>query len=102
MNTNNKKQYKRCDFEKIIKEYLKQARFKLEHELTGTREAMNTIAKEKTKEFIMTMDRGLNEQERNYLSSMIVSTMYQSFCYGYGIGKVEGKNENRVLPGATY
>ena len=40
---------------------------------------------------------GLDEAEREYLRALIVSSMYQSFCYGYGIGKIEGKNENRVV-----
>lgn len=93
----NRKFYDTNNFEKIIKEYLKQARSKLEHELTGTREAMKHIASDKTKDFIKVMDRGLDKTEREYLSALIVSSMYQSFCYGYGIGKIEGKNENRVL-----
>ncbi|MFZ5985777.1 MAG: hypothetical protein ACOYWZ_01445 [Bacillota bacterium] len=92
----NKKFYETNNFEKVIKEYLKQARSKLEHELTGTREAMKLIAGDKTKNFIKVMDRGLDKEEREYLSALIVSSMYQSFCYGYGIGKIEGKNENKV------
>ena len=95
--SNIKRDHDKNNFEKMIKEYLKQARAKLEYELTGTREAMKLISKEKTKEFIKTMDRGLDEEEREYLSNLIVSSMYQSFCYGYGIGKIEGKNENKVI-----
>jgi hypothetical protein len=90
----NKKLYKKNDFEKILREYLRQAKCKLEHEYTGTREAMKLVAENKTKEFMQTMDRGLDQVERDYLSSLIVSGMYQSFCYGYGVGKVEGKSES--------
>lgn len=84
-------------FEKTIREYLKQAQDRLEHELTGTREAMKIIAKEKTKDFIKVMDIGLDEGEREYLCALIVTGMYQSFCYGYGVGKIEGKNGKRIM-----
>jgi len=30
---------------------------------------------------------------KGYLRELIVSGMYQSFCYGYSIGKIEGKSE---------
>lgn len=93
----NKKFYDKSDFEKILREYLRQAKCKLEHEYTGTREAMKIVAKEKTREFMQVMDRGLNKEEREYLSALIVAGMYQSFCYGYGVGKVEGKNESRAF-----
>ncbi len=85
------------DFEKIIREYIKQGRGKLESELQGTREAINMIARDKMKNFIKTMDKGLDRDERDFLSSLIVSGMYQSFCYGYGIGKMEGDCGNKVL-----
>lgn len=93
----NKMTQDRNNFEKMIKAYLRQGRSKLEHEFTGTREAMEHIAYDKTKDFIGVMDIGLDGAEREYLRALIVSSMYQSFCYGYGIGKIEGKNENRVL-----
>jgi hypothetical protein len=93
----NKKLYADDNFEKTIKAYLKQARDKLEHELTGTREAMKLIAADKTKHFIEVMDRGLDEQEREFLCALIVSSMYQSFCYGYGIGKIEGRHKKEVF-----
>ncbi|UWV47033.1 hypothetical protein N1236_00515 [Acetivibrio thermocellus] len=85
------------DFKKMIKTYLKQGRNKLLNEFTGTREAMGRIATEKIKDFIKVMDVGLDEAEREYLRELIVSGMYQSFCYGYSIGKIEGKSENRIL-----
>ncbi|HHV29785.1 hypothetical protein [Acetivibrio mesophilus] len=96
MNTNRKIQDKN-NFEKMIKAYLRQGRSKLLNEFTGTREAMVQIASDKIKDFIKVMDIGLDEAEREYLRALIVSSMYQSFCYGYGIGKIEGKNENRVV-----
>jgi hypothetical protein len=92
-----KKFYDNSNFESTLKEYLKQARSKLEYELTGTREAMRLIAIDKTQDFLKAMDRGLDKEERDYLSALIVASMYQSFCYGYGIGKIEGKSDNRVI-----
>lgn len=92
-----KKSYWNGNFESTLKEYLKQALCKLENELTGTREAMRLIAIDKTQDFLKVMDRGLDKEERDYLSALIVASMYQSFCYGYGIGKIEGKNDSRVV-----
>ena len=83
-------------FEDVIKEYLKQGKEKLENDLAGTREAMKIIASEKTKDFIRAMDKGLDKNEREFLSKVIISSMYQAFTYGYGIGKVEGKTNKKV------
>lgn len=85
------------NFETTIKEYLKQGREKLEKDLAGTREAMKIIAGEKTRDFIKTMDKGLDKDEREFLSRVIISSMYQAFSYGYGIGKVEGKTNKKVF-----
>jgi dihydropteroate synthase len=85
------------NFENTIREYLKQGREKLENDLTGTREAMKIIAGEKTRDFIRTMDKGLDKNEREFLSGVIISSMYQAFSYGYGIGKVEGKTNKKVF-----
>ena len=84
------------DFEKTIREYLKQGRDKLASELSGTREAIKLIAGEKTRDFIKTMDKGLDKVERDYLREIIITGMYQSFCYGYGIGKIEGRTNQKV------
>jgi hypothetical protein len=83
-------------FETIIKDYLHQGKEKLEKDLAGTREAIKLIARDKTRNFMRTMDMGLNEEERNCLHSLIVTSMYQSFCYGYGIGKIEGDTKQKV------
>ncbi len=85
------------NFEITIREYLKQGREKLENDLVGTREAIRLIAKDKTRNFIKTMDRGLDKDEREYLGALIVSSMYQAFCYGYSIGKFEGRSNNKVF-----
>jgi hypothetical protein len=85
------------DFEKTMKEYLKQGKDKLTNDLAGTREAIRLIANDKMKDFLKTMDKGLDKCERDYLSMLIVSSMYQSFCYGYGIGKIEGNTKNKVM-----
>ncbi|MCX8131205.1 MAG: hypothetical protein N3I35_14035 [Clostridia bacterium] len=93
---NNKKFYQHNDFEKVLKEYLKYGRERLECDLTGTREAIKLIARDKTREFIQTMDRGLNKEERIFLSALFISCMHKSFCYGYGIGRIEGKRCNNI------
>lgn len=85
------------EFESIIREYLKQGKDKLEKDLIGTREAIKLIASDKTRNFIKTMDRGLSREEREYLNKLIITGMYQAFCYGYGIGKVEGHTNSRVV-----
>ena len=85
------------DFETMIREYLKQGKEKLIHDLVGTREAIKLIAGEKTREFIKTMDKGLDKDERDFLSDLIIASMYQSFCYGYGIGKIEGRTNNKIF-----
>ncbi len=85
------------DFEKILKIYLKQAREKLNTDLSGTREAIRLIAAEKTKNFMEMTDRGLNKEEREYLKALIIVSMRQSFCYGYSIGKFEGNTNERIF-----
>jgi len=90
-------EYSTNQFEKTIKEYLRQAREKLENDLSGTREAIKLIADERTKDFIMVTDKGLDKEERTLLRKLIINSMYQSFCYGYGIGKIEGKTDSKVF-----
>lgn len=90
------KAYRSDDFERTIKEYLRQGREKLEKDLIGTREAIKLIAIDKTRDFIKIMDKGLDRTEREFLSSMIVACMCQSFCFGYGIGKIESTTNTRV------
>ncbi|NMB95021.1 MAG: hypothetical protein GYA02_00150 [Clostridiaceae bacterium] len=80
-----------------MKEYLQQGRQKLISDLTGTREAIKLIANDKTRDFMIATDKGLNKEERDYLIELIISSMYQTFCYGYGIGKIEGKTNNRIF-----
>lgn len=92
-----KRVYNSENFEDLIREYLKQGKEKLDKELLGTKEAIKLIAKEKTRDFMKAMDKGLDKEEREYLSAAIVSSMYQSFCYGYGIGKIEGRTNNKVF-----
>lgn len=84
-------------FETTMKEYLQQGRQKLISDLTGTREAIRLIASDKTRDFMMVTDKGLNKEERDFLIEIIVSSMYQTFCYGYGIGKIEGETKNKVF-----
>ncbi|NLC69325.1 MAG: hypothetical protein GX754_11215 [Clostridiaceae bacterium] len=84
------------DFDRTIREYLRQGREKLIKDLTGTREAIKLIANDKARDFMLVTDRGLNKEERDYLVEIIISSMCQTFCYGYGIGKIEGKTNSRV------
>lgn len=86
-----------ADFEKTIRCYLQQAREKLNGDLVGTREAIKLIAADKARDFIETMDRGLDKEEREFLKAIIIASMHQSFCYGYGIGKIEGNTNERVF-----
>ncbi len=86
-----------AEFERTIKAYLKQARDKLNGDLAGTREAIKLIAADKAKDFVEAMDRGLDKQEREFLKALIITSMHQSFCYGYGIGKIEGNTKDRVF-----
>ena len=92
----NKECEKEYDFESTIRAYLKQGREKLIKDLTGTREAIKLIANDRTRDFMLVTDRGLNKEERDYLIEVIVSSMYQTFCYGYGIGKIEGSTNNKI------
>lgn len=85
------------DFERTIKRYLKQAKEKLNGDLVGTREAIKLIAADKARDFIETMDRGLDKEEREFLKALIITSMHQSFCYGYGIGKIEGNTKDRII-----
>jgi hypothetical protein len=85
------------DFERTLRLYLKQARDKLNSDLAGTREAIKLIAADKIRSFIEITDRGLSKEEREFLKSLIISSMRQSFCYGYGIGKFEGNTNERVF-----
>ncbi|MCR4436742.1 MAG: hypothetical protein QHH06_14045 [Clostridiales bacterium] len=84
------------DFERTIKEYLKQGKARLDNDLSGTREAIRLIAKDRIKDFIKVMDKGLDQAERDFLCALIVSSMHQSFCYGYGIGKLEGTTSRKI------
>lgn len=94
--TERKYQDKEYNFDSTIREYLKQGREKLIKDLTGTREAIKLIANDKARDFMLVTDRGLNKEERDYLVEIIISSMCQTFCYGYGIGKIEGKTNSRV------
>jgi hypothetical protein len=91
--------YKGCssdEFERQMKEYLKQGKEKLEKDLSGTREAIKLIAVDKTRDFVNIVDKGFEKEERDFLVLQIITCMYQSFCYGYGIGKMEGRTSNKV------
>lgn len=84
-------------FEQSIKRYLEQARRKLLHELEGTRGAIKLLAKDKVQDFIRVSDIGFDKEEIKMLNDMVVSSMYQSFCYGYGIGKMEGVTNKKII-----
>jgi len=85
------------EFERKIRQYLKLAREKLNGDLIGTREAIKLIAKDKIRCFMETMDKGLSKEERDFLQHLIVTGMNRSFCYGYGIGKLEGDTKERII-----
>ncbi len=83
-------------FERTMKGYIKKGMEKLETDLAGTREAIKMVALEKIREFVVTMDKGLDKDEREFLCALLISSMYQSFCFGYGIGKVESETKSRI------
>lgn len=85
------------EFERTVRRYLKQGREKLLNDLTGTREAIKIIAVNKTRDFMETMDKGLDKDEREFLNALFVASMIKSFCYGYGIGKIEGSANNKIF-----
>ena len=95
MNSLNREDY--SGVEKSIRKYLKEGQEKLSKDLSGTREAIKLIAEDKTKDFMRVMDKGLNKEERSFMVDLIVTSMYQSFCYGYGIGKIEGHTDTRII-----
>jgi len=84
------------EFERTLRKFLKEGREKLDKDLVGTKEAIRILALEKTKSFIEAMDKGLDRQEREFLSSTIIACMHQSFCYGYGVGKIEGTTKSKI------
>jgi len=85
------------DVEKNIRKYLVEAQDKLENDFSGTREAIKLISQEKTKDFMKLADRGLDKDERELLSTVVMSSMFQAFCFGYGIGKLEGRTNRKVF-----
>jgi hypothetical protein len=87
---------KKNEVEKLIRLYIKQGQKKLGTDLAGTKEAVKLIADDNVRDFIVAVDRILENEERDFLKDLIVTCMYKSFCYGYGIGKVEGKTNKRI------
>ncbi len=87
--SNNKNINNYTEFENTVKTYIRQGRTKLQNDLVQTSQAIHSIAQNKTKCFMKNMDKGLDKEEREYLTSLILSSMHQAFCYGYGIGKIE-------------
>lgn len=83
-------------FEEQIKGFLEQGKVKLMNELEGTRGAIKLLAQDKARDFMRVTDIGFSKEERQLLSEVIVSSMYQSFCYGYGIGKMEGSTKRKI------
>jgi hypothetical protein len=79
-----------------IKEYTIEANLKLDDQYTGTMAAIQQIADEKAREFMITGDIGLNTEEKDLLAAFIAGGMMQSFSLGYGVGKVEGETKRQV------
>lgn len=81
----------------MIKEYTREANFKLEDQYNGTKEAIRLIAEERAGEFILMGDIGLTKDEKQLLAELIAASMMQSFSLGYGVGKVEGKTKKQIF-----
>lgn len=85
------------EFEQKMKENIRFARKRLDTDFNGSREAMLSQAKEKVKQFQVACDSILDKEEKELLILLIVGSMFQSFSYGYGIGKIEGETLQKVM-----
>ena len=81
------------DFERTLRLYLRQARDKLNGD-GRHRETINLITADRAG--ISSVTDRTEKEEREFLKSLIITAMRQSFCYGYGIGKFEGNTNEKV------
>ena len=80
----------------LVKKFTKEGNMKLDKQYVGTRQAILQISREKMQEYMRIGDIGLGEEERELLVLIIAGSMMQSFCLGYGIGKVEGLTDKSI------
>ena len=84
-------------FEQKMKENIKQAKKRLDSDFKGSKEAMLLQAMDKVKQFQIACDTILGMEEKEILTFMLLNSMFQTFSYGYGIGRVEGETLEKVV-----
>lgn len=87
----------KSDTEDVIRKYLLEARERLETDFGGSRVAIKEVSEEKIGQFIVYADIALEKKDRELLSALYSSGMYQAFCYGYGIAKAEGYSKRKIV-----
>ena len=80
-----------------MKFHLNEAQERLGNDFSASREAMLSIAQEKVKQFQLASASIIENEEKEILMLMIVGAMFQSFSYGYGIGKVEEETLQKIV-----
>lgn len=79
----------RIKVEAAIVEFIILGKGKLENEFGETKNAIDLIAQDTTKDFITKYKKCISTEEIEYLDNLIKIGLYKSFCYGYAIGKIE-------------
>lgn len=87
-----KDEYKNT-IERDIIDYISIGKEKLENEFGSTKDALELIASETTKEFLNGIDKSLSTFNKEQLNILIKISMYKAFCFGYSIGKIENKDD---------
>ena len=85
------------EFEKAMKKNITEAKERLESDFLGSREAMLLQAEDRVKQYQVASDTILGNEEKEILTLMLLSSMFQTFSYGYGIGKVEGETLEKIV-----
>jgi hypothetical protein len=80
----------------MIYKYTHEGNSKLDEQYNGTKKAIIMTADEKVREFMLTGDVGLREDERELLALLIAGAMMQSFSLGFGVGKAEGVSKKQI------
>jgi len=80
-----------------MKENIKLAQSRLDSDFTGSKQAMILQALDKVRQFQVVCDTVFEEEEKEYLALLIAGSMFQSFSYGYGIGKIEGETLRKIV-----
>jgi len=85
------------EFEAKMRAHMEHASSRLENDFMGSKQAMILQAMDKVREFQLACDTILEEDAKEFLTLLIIGSMFQSFSYGYGIGKIEGETLKKVM-----